>query len=359
MRIGIAGAGLLGRLLAFELTRLGHAVEVFERGDGPQPPAPVGPRAAAWSAAGMLSPLAELESGDARLLDWGLRSLDRWQALLPCLPLPVPFQREGSLLLAHHADIGSARRFLGLIQARLGERAVSVQALDRQALAALEPALQGPLHAWQLQAEGQIQPVAAMQALAAAATAQGACWHWHSSVERVTPGQLWLAGRAQPLEFDGVFDVRGVGAHPQCPVRGVRGEIVWLHAPGVRVHRPLRLLHPRWRVYIVPHPEDILAVGASEIESEDLSPVSVRTVLGLLSAAYSVLPGLAEARIVRMESNLRPALPDNLPLLQCEPGLVRINGLFRHGWLLGPAIVADALQQAGLATCGVTAGGVA
>jgi glycine oxidase len=85
-------------------------------------------------------------------------------------------------------------------------------------------------------------------------------------------------------------------------------------------------------------------VGASEIESEDRSPVSLRSTVELLAAAHSVVPELAEARIVHSEANLRPALPDNLPLLQSQRGLTRINGLFRHGWLIAPALVEDALR---------------
>jgi glycine oxidase len=122
-------------------------------------------------------------------------------------------------------------------------------------------------------------------------------------------------------------------------VRGVRGEIFHLHAPDVALTRPLRLLHPRYRVYIVPRSEGRIVVGASEIESEDRSPVSVRTTVELLAAAHSVVPELAEARIVHSETNLRPALPDNLPRIETEPGLTRVNGLFRHGWLIAPALV--------------------
>ena len=137
--------------------------------------------------------------------------------------------------------------------------------------------------------------------------------------------------------------MRGTGARPELPVRGVRGEIFWLHAPGVRLRRPLRLMHPRHRVYLVPREGDIVVVGASEIESEDRSPVSLRSTVELLAAAHSVVPELAEARVVHSEANLRPALPDNLPHVETQPGLTRINGLFRHGWLIAPALVEDAL----------------
>ena len=56
----------------------------------------------------------------------------------------------------------------------------------------------------------------------------------------------------------------------------------------------------------------------------------------------------AEARILKLDVNLRPALPDHHPQVQVEPGLIRINGLYRHGWLLAPALLSQALQQAGL-----------
>jgi glycine oxidase len=128
----------------------------------------------------------------------------------------------------------------------------------------------------------------------------------------------------------------------------VRGEVVWLHAPGVRLQRPVRLLHPRHRVYIVPRPGDLFVVGASEIESEDRSPVSLRSAVELMAAAHSAVPELAEARIVHLEANLRPALPDHEPRIEHQDGLLRLNGLFRHGWLIAPALVGEALMAAGL-----------
>ena len=72
MKVGIAGAGLLGRLLAFELARTGHQVEVFDPAPG------IDARGAAgWTAAGMLSPVAELECADEQVFALGLRSLAR------------------------------------------------------------------------------------------------------------------------------------------------------------------------------------------------------------------------------------------------------------------------------------------
>ena len=133
------------------------------------------------------------------------------------------------------------------------------------------------------------------------------------------------------------------------PVRGVRGEVIALDCPGHGLIRPVRLLHPRHRVYIVPRSPRQLIVGASEIESEDRSPVSLRSAVELMAAAHSVLPALAEARIERLDVNLRPALPDNNPRIERAGRRLAINGLFRHGWLLAPALVEQALQPTGWA----------
>jgi glycine oxidase len=201
-------------------------------------------------------------------------------------------------------------------------------------------------HAWFLAGEAHLDPVGVMAALFEGAS--GARWCFGASVDRLEPQRLHVAG-AGWQGFDAVFDVRGVGARPDLPVRGVRGETVWLHAPGLGLSRPLRLLHPRHRVYIVPRPGDQLVVGASQVESEDRSPVSLKSAVELMTAAHSVLPQLSEARIVRLDRNLRPALPDHEPRTEICGGLVRINGLFRHGWLLAPALVDDALAAVGLA----------
>ena len=335
LHIGIAGAGLLGRLLAFMLSRHGHAVHVHDPADGPESRG-----AAGWTAAGMLSPIAELETADERVFRWGLRSLDLWPQILRELPLPVDFRRDGSLLVAHPEDTGAARRVLDLL-ARKTPAEHHAEPLPAQRLAELEPAIRPGPQGWLLPGEGRIHTVQAMQALLAGAA--GVQWHWGSRVDAVEPRTLHLSDRRE--DFDWVFDVRGLGARPQLPVRGVRGEIFWLHAPGVVLNRPVRLLHARHRVYLVPRAPDLVVVGASEIESEDRSLVTVRTTVELLAAAHSIVPALAEARIVHSETNLRPALPDNQPLLQTEPGLVRINGLFRHGWLIAPALSESALES--------------
>ena len=377
LRIGIAGAGVLGRLLAWQLAQRGHHVTVFDPAAGPQPDY-TQPRPAGFTAAGMLSPLAELECADWAVAQLGWRSLALWQqhthALAADHQQAVYFAQRGSLLLAHGSDGGSAQRLLATLQSKVPAAHAGTplaQPLDAAQLQTLEPAIARALRGWLLPDEGQIHTIEALLGLAHAAVQCGAVFRWNTAVGTVLPHHI------DDQRFDWVFDVRGVGARtnaanasqqpdaarnaalppfmqhlpepaalPAQAVRGVRGEVFMLHAPGVVLNRPVRLLHPRHRVYVVPRPGDLIVVGASEIESEDTSPVSLRTTVELLAAAHSVLPELTEARVIHTESNLRPALPDNLPRTTVTDGLTRINGLFRHGWLLAPALVEKALQRA-------------
>ncbi|HEX6704749.1 MAG TPA: FAD-dependent oxidoreductase [Albitalea sp.] len=337
MSVAIAGAGLLGRLLAWRLARRGWQVDVFDPAPGP------GPRfgehgaaqhAAGFSAAGMLSPLAELENADAGIAARGWRSIALWREIVAALDARPDFAERGSLMLAHRADLGAAHRVL----ARLPQD--EAQPLDGDALPALEPSLQRGLHAWLLPGEAHIDAVHTLAALQA--EAPGARWHWQRAARELHPGRVVL-DNGDEVRADRVFDVRGLGARPALPLRGVRGEMLWLRLASHGLTRPVRLLHPRHRVYVVPRSPDLVLVGASEIESEDRSEVSLRSAVELMAAAHSVMPSLAEARVVCMDSNLRPALADHRPYVEVSDGLVRINGLFRHGWLLAPALIEEAL----------------
>lgn len=349
MHIAIAGAGLAGRLLALILSRRGHQVSVFDIAGNA-----TDKKAAGWTAAGMLSPLAELETGNDYVYDLGRRSLQLWPQIVEQLDTPVDLSSAGSLMLAHRGDEGAAQRLISLLQKKAPADDQPIR-LDSQRLAELEPSVQQIPNSWLLQNEGHIDTPQAMSAMAQ--SAHDVHWHWGQNVFQCKPGTIKLLDHTE-LNFDMVFDTRGTGARTMrypnmrtvscCNVRGVRGEVLWLYCPEVNLQRPIRLLHPRYRVYIVPRSEHRLLVGASEIESEDRSPISVRTTVELLTAAHSVLPALAEARIIHTETNLRPALADNFPRIEAEDGLCRINGLFRHGWLIAPALIEEALQKCDL-----------
>ena len=129
-------------------------------------------------------------------------------------------------------------------------------------------------------------------------------------------------------------------------LRGVRGEVIRFESTDVILNRPIRLMHPRYKLYLVPKPNHQFILGATELESEDRSNISLRSSMELMSALYTISPAFSEARILKTDVNLRPAYPDNLPqitqqILPDSTQHLSINGLYRHGYLIGPAIIQD------------------
>ena len=371
----VLGAGLMGRLLAVVLAQRGHAVKVVDA-SGPD-----GNGAAARVAAAMLAPLAESAVTEPSVVAMGQYALARWPELLATLTQPVFFQQEGTLILWHRQDQPEARRFAQqLAQTTQALQGLpQPQTLDAAGIHALEPALEQRFHqGYYLPGEGQLDNRELLVALGATLENLGVSVQWNTPMtlaqakaEQAQRGGWVLDCRGlgaqgdtvrselglQPLRGEGVGlqtlrgdgmglqPLRGEGVGLQ-PLRGVRGEVVRLHAPDVRLTRPTRLLHPRYPIYIAPKPNGVFVVGATEIETSDASPASVRSVLELLSACYAVHPRFGEARILELNTQRRPTLPDNLPaVVEAAPQVLQINGLYRHGFLIAPALLDAVLQH--------------
>lgn len=336
--VAILGAGLMGRLMAVTLARSGCKVDVFEAGSADAE------GAAARVAAAMLAPLAESAVAPVSVVRMGQHALSRWPELLAPLVQPVFFQREGTLVLWHRQDAAEATR-LARVLANTGAHVpelAPMQSVDARAIATLEPSLgQRFAQGLFLPGEGQLDNRALLASLLATLEASPrVTLHWQSPR---APSDFTPGAAGQP---DWVIDCRGLGARPQWnALRGVRGEVIRVHAPEVSLQRPTRLVHPRYPLYIAPKPGKLFVIGATEIESDDMSPASVRSTLELLSAAYAVHSGFAEARIVEIATQCRPTLPDNLPALRLpQPRVLQINGLYRHGFMIAPAMLDAALE---------------
>jgi glycine oxidase len=326
--VAVVGGGLLGRCLAWRASRAGARVVLYDAASSK------GEDSAAWVAAGMIAPTTETIDADSQIASMGDHSLTLWPRWLAELALPVFYRDNGTLLLWHRENSGEAVRAQRIIASR--QSGAPVRRLEGPQLRELEPALGTRFsEALHIPNEAQVDNREFLKAVAGALEEAGVECHWETFI---ADGTLPAAGI--------VLDCRGTSAKRDWrELRGVRGEIVRLDAPEIELHHMLRLLHPRYPVYVVPRADGKLVVGATCVESDDRSPVSVRGALELLTSAYSVLPALAEARILEFNAQVRPALPDNLPALHFDQGrnVLYINGLYRHGFLLTPTVVEEVL----------------
>jgi glycine oxidase len=263
-------------------------------------------------AGGMLAPYCEAETSEPVIVRLGIRALELWRRNFPHTPF------NGSLVVAHSRDRADFERFARLTS---GHRR-----LDAAEVTELEPSLDNRFRDGLFYAdEGHVEPRRILPELHARFTAAG--------------GTLKFDSEADPDRLDGiVIDCRGLAARDIQPdLRGVKGEMILIETDEVELSRPVRLIHPRWPLYVIPRGGNRFMLGATSIEAEDAG-VSVRSALELLGAAYAVHPAFAEARIVEFGSGLRPAYPDNLPRIAIDNQRIAVNGLYRHGFLLAPAL---------------------
>ena len=304
--ISIVGAGIAGTWQALMFAKAGCKVALYERGDAAMT------QATGHWAGGMLAPYCESEAAEPLITRLGLRSLELWRDALPQTPF------NGSLVIAHARDRADFERFARLAG---GHRRVG-----GAEIAELEPDLGGRFHDGLFFAqEGHVDPRQVLPALHEKLRASGVPIEFKSA--------------ADPSDIDGtVIDCRGIAARDVEPeLRAVKGELILIETDEVALARPVRLIHPRWPLYVIPREDHLFMLGATSIEAEDTG-VSVRSALELLGAAYAVHPAFAEARILEFGSGLRPAFPDNLPRITIDKNRIRVNGLYRHGFLIAPAL---------------------
>jgi len=309
--VSIIGAGIAGAWQALLFAQAGHPVTLYERSD-----AAMTLSTSHW-AGGMLAPWCEAEASEPLIGRLGIRSLDLWREQFPDTPF------NGSLVVAHPRDRADFERFAKLTTGH--------ERLDARGVSDLEPSLEGRFRAGLFYAdEGHVEPRKMLPELHARIAAAGGAINFNSD--------------ANTEDLDGiVIDCRGPSARDTQPdLRGVKGELIIVETAEVELSRPVRLIHPRWPLYVIPRGDGRFMLGATSIEAEDTG-VSVRSALELLGAAYAVHPAFAEARIVEFGSGLRPAFPDNLPRITVHDEKIAVNGLYRHGFLLAPALAETTL----------------
>jgi glycine oxidase len=339
-KIAILGGGLAGRLLAWRLASDKDTgkdngisfipeIQVFEKGTL-NPDLNECEKAAAFTAAAMISPMSELVASELEIYHLGQASLALWPRWLKQLNCLQHFHAQGSLVLAHTNDLGELHQFQRDLDFKLRDSELQHLAnasapyqllQNQQQIAVLEPNIspnfqQGLF----IKNEAHIDHLPVLGHLVDQAKTLGVNFTENCAVE---PNDEALK------DYDIIFDCRGTGLK-ETGFRGVRGEVIRIECKEITLKRP---------------------IGATEIESEDRSKISLRSSLELMSALYAVNPAFAEARIISQETNLRPAYMNNLPRIDTlqsahDKTIIRINGLYRHGYLIGPAVIEQAIQKA-------------
>jgi glycine oxidase len=310
-RARIIGAGIAGLACAVELAERGVEVEVLERA------AALEGAGCSWFAGGMLAPWCELETAAPLVAQLGAESLAWWSRHF------AGTRAGGSLVLAHARDANELGRF--------SRRTERFEWLDGAGLGALEPDLAGRFQgALFFRDEAHLDPRAALSGLTRRLTALGAAIRFGIEASVAPEGHRIDAWQ---------IDCTGLAARAVLgDLRGVKGEMLLLRLREVSLSRPIRVLHPRLPLYLVPRGGGVYMLGATMIESDDSRRITARSLLELLSAAYAVHPAFGEAEILEIGTGVRPAFPDNLPRIVRYGRTLYVNGLFRHGFLLAPAL---------------------
>lgn len=313
--VTVMGAGVVGLWQACELAYRGHSVRLIERTVTPFT------NAASQYAGAMLAPYCERDGAEAIVEELGLLGLAHWKRVCPHVV------GNGALVMAQPRDLSEFERFAA--------RTHQHRRLDSAGIAALEPDL-GHRYAEGLYfaAEAHIEPARALAFLLQRARRLGVDMNF---------------GVAS-LDDDGiVIDCRGIAARNELrSLRPVRGERAIVQTNELDFQRPLRLLHPRQPLYVVPWGAGMYMLGATILETDDEGPVTLRSSLDLLGLAYALHPAFGRARVVSLDAGVRPAFNGNVPKIVISGRRILVNGLFRHGFLFAPVLahmVADHLEQ--------------
>lgn len=314
--INIIGAGVAGLWCGFLLSLNGAKVTIFESDNEALE------KSCSYKAGGMLAPYCEGEIASEEITILGTKSLELWQKYFPEF-----ITQNGSLLVAHPKDYNQLEHFS---KVTIGHEWWNKQQISDAENDIAQFFSKGLFY----KNEGHLEPRKLLRELISKCKEQGVVFHFE------TPAPKKLGGI--------IIDTRGMGAKKELDsLRGVKGEMIVIKSTDVVLTRPIRLLHHKYPLYIVPRANSIYMIGATTIETESNTGMSLRSAGELLTQAYHLHPAFAEAEILEMNAGLRPAFDDNEPKIIEIPSENKfiLNGLYRHGWLISPMMASRLVDK--------------
>ncbi|MEU0051080.1 glycine oxidase ThiO [Streptomyces sp. NPDC006309] len=349
----VIGGGIIGLVTAWRAAQRGLATAVVD-------PEPGG--GAARVAAGMLAAVTELHYGEETLLALNLESARRYPefvAELSELTGHDPgYRRCGTLAVALNADDRAHLRDLHSLQQRSG---LASEWLSGRECRRLEPMLApGVRGGLRVDGDHQVDPRRLSAALMAACERAGVVFHraWTERLDvaggratGVTTADGTGLSAGQVVLAAGSLSGRLAGLPEELrpPVRPVKGQVLRLTVPrrfAPFLSRTVRAVVRGSQVYLVPRENGELVVGATSEEQGWDTTVTAGGVYELLRDAHELVPGITELPLTETRAGLRPASPDNAPLLGPSglDGLLLATGHHRNGVLLTP-VTGDVLAH--------------
>jgi glycine oxidase len=288
---------------------------------------------ASYYAGGMLAPFSEVDLVPPEIHPY-IRQIHK-EACVFYAELDA-LEEDGGLMFAHPLDQTLYQEFKERISRLVGQD--QFRAIKASEVADLEPVLKGKCNeVLFFPNEAHLDPRKVLKRLDHKLSKQGVRSIYGVTASIEMPGCVRFKDEMQ--SYDLVVDCRGMGAVDDLKrLRGVTGEALIVKAPEVQLRRAIRVLHPRYPLYVVPRNNETFFVGATIVERDGREKVTVRSALELMSALVAVCPAFLEARILELISETRPALPHNEPRIAIAGKVAWINGLYRSGFLMAPWI---------------------
>lgn len=310
--VAIVGAGPMGLVTALMCARAGLKVAIYERqSDFTASPA--------WNGTGVLAPDSEADAADATIVDLGRRSIELWPTLAAGLTV------NGALVLGNRRVPTALDDYSSFV--------LNYDWVDEERIAGLEPSLAGVYSRGMFFPQaGHADPRILFNSLKDVLEAGGIRIRFD-----------WV-GTIEGLQAERIVDTRGLGARDRFPeLRAVTAEMAMVRSHKIELNRPVRLLHNRHSLYVTPRGQGVYVIGATTVD-DDRGGVSVRSAGELMMHAVSLLPAFADAEVLELRSGLMPVLMNGVPKVVVGERIIAVNGLFRYGWMVAPAIAEDLLR---------------